>query len=95
MAEIEVTRSGEGAEELEFRVDVVERGSRTEHRVTVRRYDLDRLSLPGERPEEFLQRCFRFLLEREPKESILSRFDVSDIGVYFPRFEEAIRRSPG
>ena len=31
------------------------------------------------------------LLEREPKESILGRFDVSVIGRYFPDFESAIR----
>jgi hypothetical protein len=33
---------------------------------------------------------FAFLLEREPKESILSSFDVSVIGRYFPGFEREI-----
>jgi hypothetical protein len=30
---------------------------------------------------------FQFLLEREPKESILRRFDVTVISRYFPEFE--------
>jgi hypothetical protein len=30
------------------------------------------------------------LLEREPKEAILRRFDVSVIGRYFPEFEGVI-----
>ena len=37
------------------------------------------------------QRCheaaFRFLLDREPKDSILRRFDVTEISRYFPEFE--------
>ena len=45
-------------------------------------------------PEEFVSRCFDFLLEREPKESILARFDVRDIGRYFPEFERDVLR-PG
>ena len=38
-------------------------------------------------------RCaFEFLLEREPKEFILSRFDLPVIGRYFPEFEREIKR---
>jgi hypothetical protein len=32
------------------------------------------------------------LLEREPKESILTRFDLSVIGRYFPEYEREIKR---
>jgi len=32
----------------------------------------------------------KWYLEREPKESILRRFDVSVIGRYFPEFDETI-----
>jgi hypothetical protein len=32
--------------------------------------------------------AFRFLLEREPKESILSSFDITIISRYFPGFEQ-------
>ena len=45
---------------------------------------------PGATPEALVEASFRFLLEREPKESILRSFDVSVIGRYFPEFEREI-----
>ena len=36
--------------------------------------------------------AFRFLLDREPKESILRRFDVAVISRYFPEFERELPR---
>jgi len=42
-------------------------------------------------PEELVRHSFEFLLEREPKESILGRFDLSVIGRYFPEFEREIK----
>ena len=66
-----------------------EGGEETSHTVTVGRDLLARLA-PGESAEGFVRRCFAFLLAREPKESILRRFDVSVIGRYFPEFEETI-----
>ncbi len=40
--------------------------------------------------EGFVEAVFEFLLEREPKDSILSRFDVSVVSRYFPEFEAEI-----
>jgi len=72
-----------------FRVEVREGGKATEHEVTLSAGDLDRLA-GGRAPEAFVRDCFAFLLEREPKESILRSFDVSVIGRYFPEFERRI-----
>ncbi len=41
--------------------------------------------------EELIKKSFEFLLEIEPKESILSRFNLRIINQYFPEFEEEIR----
>jgi len=41
--------------------------------------------------EELIKKSFEFLLEREPKESILSRFNLRIINQYFPEFEEETR----
>jgi hypothetical protein len=41
-------------------------------------------------PVAFVRAAFAFLLDREPKESILRRFDVTVIARYFPEFEETI-----
>ena len=43
-----------------------------------------------QKPERFLDAAFRFLLDREPKESILRRFDAEIIGRYFPEFEREL-----
>ena len=43
--------------------------------------------------EELIKKSFKFLLEREPKESILSRFNLRVINQYFPEFKEEIRTS--
>jgi hypothetical protein len=40
--------------------------------------------------EELIEKSFDFLLEREPKESILSSFNLKVINRYFPDFEEEI-----
>lgn len=64
-------------------------GDETRHEVTLERDLLARLA-PGESAESFVRRCFAFLLQREEKESILRRFDVSVIARYFPEFEKTI-----
>ena len=87
MAEITVHPIGGGR----FSVRVEDGGSATEHHVTVSRDDLERLG-SGRTPDVFVRDCFAFLLEREPKDSILRSFDVSAIGRYFPEFEREIVR---
>jgi hypothetical protein len=42
-----------------------------------------------------IEAAFRFLLDREPKESILARFDVSVIQRYFADFERELPRYLG
>lgn len=42
--------------------------------------------------ESLLQASFRFLLAREPKGSILARFDLSDIERYFPEYGQAMQQ---
>jgi len=46
-----------------------------------------RLTAGKQTAECCLEAAFRFLLDREPKESILERFDVMVISLYFPEFE--------
>jgi hypothetical protein len=42
--------------------------------------------------EKLIKKSFEFLLEREPEESILSRFNLRIINQYFPEFEEEMRK---
>lgn len=94
VADIEVVKSGETDKEFSFEVTARDNQGTSSHSVTLSREDLDRLAGDAEEPEHFIHRCFRFLLERESKESILSNFDVSVIGKYFPDFEQTIEGRP-
>jgi hypothetical protein len=87
MAEITVE-----ARDDAFLVRVDEGRTESTHTVTVSDEDYERLGSGYGSKEEFLHACFEFLLGREPKESILSTFDVSVIPRYFPDFEDEIRR---
>ena len=61
----------------------------TTHEVTVWPSDVARYA-PDATPEELLEGSFRFLLEREPKESILGRFELPLIEQYFPDYPALI-----
>lgn len=76
------------------RVTVTQGTSATSHEVSVAAADLARLAPGAASPEELLRRSFLFLLAREPKESILRRFDLTVIGRYFPEWEREIRQGP-
>jgi hypothetical protein len=88
---IEVRRTGEG-DPLTFEVIVREGRGETRHQVTMARDRYARLAADTRTPERFLEAAFRFLLDREPKESILRRFDVTAISSYFPEFERELPR---
>jgi hypothetical protein len=75
-----------------FRVRVIEAGSESIHQVTLDPKDYARLAVPTADPEELIRESFQFLLEREPKESILGRFDLSVISRYFPEYEREIKK---
>jgi hypothetical protein len=74
----------------EFQVTVKEERGETHHRVTLRKADYERLSGGKANPEALVTESFRFLLERESKESILRSFDLTVIGRYFPEYEREI-----
>ena len=86
---IQVRRTGEH-DSLIFEVVVREGKGETRHHITMSRETCERLS-GKHTPERCLEAAFQFLLDREPKESILRRFDVTAISRYFPEFEREIR----
>lgn len=86
MATISITHRGGS----DYHVVVNENGSMTTHTVTVWPSDVARYA-PGSTPEELLDASFQFLLDREPKEAILSRFELPVIERYFPDYAPTIR----
>jgi hypothetical protein len=75
-----------------YRVTVDEGATVTAHEVTVWPSDVERYA-PGSTPEELLRASFEFLLEREPKEAILRRFELPVIERYFPDYRREIARN--
>jgi hypothetical protein len=88
---IRVRRTAEDASSA-FEVIVREGNSETHHHVTISPEMCERLTAGKHTPERCLEAAFRFLLDREPKESILRRFDVTAISRYFPEFEREMPR---
>jgi hypothetical protein len=87
-AEIKVQKVDEG----EFRVTVTEGSTESTHLVGVKP-EYHRKLTGGKVDEARLVRAsFEFLLEREAKESILTRFDLPVISRYFPEYETEIRK---
>ena len=86
---IEVRRT-QGDDPLTFEVTVRDGGGETRHDVTMSRATCARLTSGQHPPERCVEAAFRFLLDREAKESILRRFDVTVISRYFPDFEREL-----
>ncbi len=74
-----------------FAITIAEGGSQTRHEVTLSDADHERLG-GTQSKEACIAAAFAFLLDREPKEAILSRFDLTVIGRYFPQFERELPR---
>jgi hypothetical protein len=89
---ISIHRTDEG-DQHRFEVTVDGQGGsddKTVHQVTMSTATFTRLTTGDNTPENVVGAAFRFLLEREPKESILAQFDVTDISRYFPEFEREL-----
>jgi hypothetical protein len=78
------------ADPLQFTVLVKEGKTETRHQVTMSQSTYSKLTKSLVGPDRCIQAAFRFLLDREPKESILPQFDVTLISKYFPSFEKEI-----
>jgi hypothetical protein len=75
---------------LVFAVVVDDGAGERHYEVTMSCADHARLGGDTHRPEAVIDAAFRFLLDREPKEAILARFDITTISRYFPEFEREL-----
>ncbi len=69
-------------------VEVSDASGKSHHVVRASAKDVERWSR-GRTVEELVGDSFAFLLEREPKESILKEFDLALIRRYFPEYDGA------
>ncbi|GMQ95551.1 MAG: hypothetical protein BMS9Abin13_673 [Patescibacteria group bacterium] len=76
-----------------FEVVVEEGAGKTVHTVFLEKAYYEMLTDGVGLPEDLIKRSFEFLLEREPKESILKKFDLKTISRYFPEYEAGIAQT--
>jgi hypothetical protein len=91
MTTIEVTRTDDAETRLSVRV-IDDDGSASSHEIVVPDADWERFGHGFETREQLIEASFAFLLEREPKESILGSFELNVIVRYFPDFPAVIAR---
>ena len=78
-------------EEDWYLVTVREGETSTTHQVHLTPEYLARYATPQTSPEQLLHASFEFLLQHEPKESILPSFELPLIEQYFPNYPSQIR----
>lgn len=91
MADIEVKELRADENGWEYDVLVREDCTESAHRVIVGKEYYESLTGGETAPDKLVEKSFEFLLEREPKESILGRFELKVISTYFPEYESRIK----
>ena len=89
MAKITVSRA-DAPDGWLLTVRVSERSGATQHRVSLSCDYHAQLTQDRATPEQLAEASFAFLLEREPKESILLSFELPVIARYFGDYERRI-----
>jgi hypothetical protein len=94
MADISVARTAANEAGWTFKVTVDDGQGKAEFTVSLSRKDHERFSGAPDKvaPEKLVEESFAFLLEREPKGSILRSFAIPDIIRYFPEYPKEIPR---
>ena len=77
--------------EQEYEVTIKEENSSSEHLVTLDDEYYKELTDEKISKDALIKRSFEFLLKREPKESILQKFNLRIIKNYFPEYENEIQ----
>ena len=89
MSEPSISVTPHPSGKLVFDVMVCDARGESRHRVTIRADEARRWVELGAEPLRAVEAVMRFLIDREPKESILSAFDMRVVRRYFPEFDDA------
>lgn len=89
---IKIAKQDQNEDNYKFNVMIIKKDSRTNHTVTLSKSKFQDISLDEENPEDLVKKSFQFLLDKEPKESILSEFRLKQINDYLPDFERKIKQ---
>lgn len=89
MSELSVTVTPCRGSGFTFNVIVRDLHGESRHRVTIEANNAERWAKLGAEPSRCAEAVMRFLLDREPKKSILNAFDTNVVRRYFPGFDDA------
>lgn len=90
MAEIEVGQETDCGASWSYGVSVFEGGRVHRHAVTLSYQDYDLWCRGRVSPSRVVEAAFRFLLENEPADAILPKFDCSVIRRHFPDVDKQL-----
>jgi hypothetical protein len=88
MSELSVTVTPCRGSGFTFNVIVRDLHGESRHRVTIEANEAERWAKLGAEPSRCAEAVMRFLLDREPKKSILNAFDTNVVRRYFPGFDD-------
>jgi len=91
MSKISINPAVHDAGVYTFEIEISNDDSSTSHTVTLKESDYKTMTSEKIAPEALIEKSFEFLLSREPKESILRRFDLMEISRYFPEYIKVAR----
>jgi len=90
MPEIKIERISEDDAKSVYKVQIVEDKSTSAHTVEVASDYYKKITGGKITPDDLVIKSFKFLLQREPKEMIMSTFDLPTIKRYFPEYESRV-----
>lgn len=90
--EIRVTETNQRDDSWTFLVELGHGEGLIEYWVDVDRDYWTRLTNRRIEPAELVTLTFKFLLDKEPKELILKKFNIADVSGFFPMYERAIKK---
>ena len=92
MTNIQVQLKEDQVQSYTFEVTCADDGGQTTHSVTLDKSNYITWTDRKIKPEIWVEKSFEFLLEREPKESILRRFNMTVILEYFPEYVREMKQ---
>lgn len=91
MHKVEVSEKLRGKGERTFDVRVSDAQGESVYEVVLKDVDWNYLTEGKVSREQLVKNSFDFLLEREPRTSILPRFNLMQISDYFPEYVDRIK----
>ena len=88
---IRITETNQSEEGWTFLVELGRGDNLIEYYVDVGREYWTRLTGRRVEPADLVESTFKFLLDKEPKEMIMKKFNLSDVSKSFPQYEGEIK----